>query len=125
MRVLGKKKHEKFHVDSILRTAFLVQICHRSKLLTLFIHKMTLLVAMLALPGCVYMMESVFFLIVEAFGAIPSVKGFISFSVRNVELIFKNWFTLNMPRPSRFIDPRMKFGKQECGSLRHITLNPR
>ena len=50
------------------------------------------------------------------------------FSVGNVELIFKNWFTLSRPRPSTsWVDPCMKFGKQECGLLWYhgIILNPR
>ena len=39
------------------------------------------------------------------------------FSVGNVELI-QNWFTLGMQSPSgEFIDPRVKFGKQECEPL--------
>ena len=62
---------------------------------------MTLLVALFAVAGCVYMLESVFFLNVEVFGVNDSVGGRIRvFSVGNVELIFKNWFRLNMLRPS-------------------------
>ena len=88
---------------------------------------MTLLAAMFAVAGRVNMLESVFFLNVEVFGVTDSVGERIRvFSVGNVELIFKNWFRLSMRRPSiEFIDSRVKFGKQECGSLRHITLNPR
>ena len=86
---------------------------------------MTLLVAMFAASGCVYMLESVFFFNVEVFGVNDSDSERIRvFPVGNVELIFKNWFRLNMLRPSNLsIDPRVKFGKQECGSLRYITLN--
>ena len=43
---------------------------------------MTLLVAMFAVAGCVYMLESVFFLNVEVFNlvlTVPSVKEFASF----------------------------------------------
>ena len=62
---------------------------------------MTLLVAMFAVAGCVYMLESVFFLNVEVFGVTDSVGERIRvFSVGNVELIFKNWFRLSMRRPS-------------------------
>ena len=83
----GKEKHEKFRVDSILRRVFLVQIC---RLFELF----TLLVAMLTVPGCVYVLESVFFLNVEVFGVNDSLGERIRVSsVGNVELIFKNWFT--------------------------------
>ena len=69
-----------FCVDSIRRSVFLVQICRLFELLTRFIHIMTLLVAMFAVPGCVYMLEIVFFLNVEVFGVHdPSAKGFASF----------------------------------------------
>ena len=54
---------------------------------------------MFAIPGCVYMFEGVFFLNV---GVNDSLGERIRiFSVENVELIFKNEFTLSMPRPSR------------------------
>ena len=63
---------------------------------------MTLLVAMFAITGYVYMLKSVFFLNVEVFGVGDSLGERIHiFYVGNVELIFKNWFTLSMPRPSR------------------------
>ena len=52
---------------------FLVQICRLFELLTRVIHKMTLLVVMFAIAGCVYMLESVFFLNVEVFGVNDSV----------------------------------------------------
>ena len=95
-----------------------MQIFRLFELLTRLIHKMTLLVDMFAVAGCVYMLESVFFLNDEVFGVNDSVGERIRvFSVGNVELIFENWFRLNMRR-------HVKFGKQECGSLRHITLNP-
>ena len=89
-------------MDSIRRSVFLVQICRLSELLTRFIHKMTLLVAMFAVAGCVYMLESVFFLNVEVFGVVNDSVGerIRVFSVGNVELIFKNWFRLSMRRPS-------------------------
>ena len=62
---------------------------------------MTLLVAMFAVGGCVYMLESVFFLNVEVFGVKDSVGERIRvFSVGNVELIFKNWFRLRRRWPS-------------------------
>ena len=81
----GKKKHEKFRVNSILRSDFLVQICRLFELFTRRIHNMTLLVAMLAVRGCVYMMESVFFLNVKAFGVSDSLRERINiFSVGNV-----------------------------------------
>ena len=52
---------------------------------------MTLLVAMFAVAGCVYMLESVFFLIVEDFGVSDSRGERIRvFCVRNVEVIFQN-----------------------------------
>ena len=61
-----------------------MQICRLFELLTRFIHKMTLLVAMLAVPGCVY-------IYVEDFGVNDSLGERIRvFSVGNVELIFKN-----------------------------------
>ena len=73
----------------------------RTICVTRFIHKMTLLVVMFAVAGCVYMMESVLFLNVEVFGVNDSVGERIRvFSVENVELIFKNWFSLSMRRPS-------------------------
>ena len=85
-------------MDSIRRSVSLVQICRLFEQLTRFIHKMTLLVAMFAVAGCVYMLESVFFLNVEVFGVNDSVGERIRvFSVGNV---FKNWFRLNMLRPS-------------------------
>ena len=88
-------------MESIRRSVFLVQICRLFELLTRFIHKMTLLVAMFAVAGCVYMLESVSFLNVEVFGVTDSVGERIRvFSVGNVELIFKNWFRLSMRRPS-------------------------
>ena len=90
-------------MDSIRRSVFLVQICRLFELLTRFIHKMTLLVAMFAVGGCVYMlaMESVFFLNVEVFGVNDSVGERIRvFFVGNVELIFKNWFRLSRRWPS-------------------------
>ena len=69
-----------FCVDSIRRSVFLVQICRVFELLTRFIHKMTLLVAKFAVAGCVYMLESVFFLNVEVFGVNDSVgEGFACF----------------------------------------------
>ena len=37
------------------------------------------------------------------------------FSVGNVEFIFKNWFTLSMPRQSSLLIPRVKIGKLQCG----------
>ena len=62
---------------------------------------MTLLVGKLAVPGCVYMPESVFFLNVEVSGVNNSLGERIRiFFVGNVELIFKNWFRLSMLRPS-------------------------
>ena len=67
------------------------------ELLTRFIEKMTLLVAMFAVPGCVYMLESVFFFNFKPFGVSDSLGERIRiFSVGNVELIFKNWSTLSM-----------------------------
>ena len=88
-------------MDSICCSVFLLKICRLFDLLTRFIHKMTLLVAMFAVAGCVYMLESVFFLNVEVFGVNDSVGERIGvFSVGNVELIFKNWFRLSMRRPS-------------------------
>ena len=88
-------------MDSIRRSVFLVQICWLFELFTPFIQKMTFLVAMFAVAGCVYMLEGVFFLNVEVFGVNDSVGERIRvFSVGNVELIFKNWFRLSMPRPS-------------------------
>ena len=62
---------------------------------------MTFLVAIFAVPGCVYMLESVFFLNVEVF----CVSDFLGeririFPVGKVELIFKNWFKLSIPRAS-------------------------
>ena len=59
-------------MDSIPPSVFLVQICHLFELLPRFIHKMTFLVAMLDVLGCVYMLESVFFLNVEVFGVSDS-----------------------------------------------------
>ena len=59
-------------MDSILRSVFLVQICCLFELLTRFIRKMTLLVAMFAAAGCVYILESVFFLNVEPVSRIKS-----------------------------------------------------
>ena len=63
----GEEQREKFCVDSIRRSVFLVQICRLFELLTRFIHKMTLLVVMFAVAGCVYMLDSVFILNVEVF----------------------------------------------------------
>ena len=80
-----------------VRSVFLVESFRLFELLTQFIHKMTLLVAMLAVPACV--LESVFFLNVEVFGVSDSLGESILF-VGNVELIFKNWFRLSMLRPS-------------------------
>ena len=78
-----------------------MQICRLFELLTRFIHKMTLLVAMFAVAGCVYKLKSVFSLNVEVFGINDSLGERIRvFSVGNVELIFKNWFRLSMLRPS-------------------------
>ena len=52
---------------------------------------MALLVAMFAVPGCVYMFESVFFLNVEVFVVSDSLGERIRiFSVGKVELIFQN-----------------------------------
>ena len=60
------------------------------ELVTQFIYKMTLLVAMFAVSGCVYMLESVFFLNVEVFGVNDSVGERISvFSVGNVGLFLR------------------------------------
>ena len=88
-------------MDSSRRSVFLVQICRLFELFTRFIHKMTLLVAMFAVAGCVYMLESVFFLNVEVFGVNDSVGERIRvFSVGNVQLIFRNWFRLSMRLPS-------------------------
>ena len=53
-------------------------ICRLFELLTPFIHKMTLLVAMFAVPGGVYMLNSVFFFKRSLMLAIPSVKRFLS-----------------------------------------------
>ena len=89
----------KSNVKSFVWTPFAVVffLCRVAR----FIHKMTLLVAMFAVGGCVYMVESVFFLNVEVFGVNDSVgKRIRVFSVGNVELIFKNWFRLSRRRPS-------------------------
>ena len=60
-----------------------------------------LLVTMFVVAGCFYMLESVFFLNVVVFGISDSIGERIRiFSVGNVELIFKTWLTLSMPRPS-------------------------
>ena len=64
-------------------SVFLVRICRLFELLTRFIHKM--LVAMFAVPGGVYMLNSVFFLNAEVFGVSDSLGEKIS--VGNVELI--------------------------------------
>ena len=62
---------------------------------------MTLSVAMFAVAGCVYVLESVFFSNVEVFGVSDSLLERIHiFSVGNVKLIFKNWFKLSTLRPS-------------------------
>ena len=62
---------------------------------------MTFLVAMFAVPGGVYMMESVFFLKVEVFCVSDSLsERTCIFSVGKEELIFQNWFSLSMPCPS-------------------------
>ena len=62
---------------------------------------MTLLVVMFAVAGCVYMPESVFFLNVEVFGVSDTLGETIHIiSVGNVELRFKNWFTLSTLRSS-------------------------
>ena len=58
---------------------------------------------MLAVAGCVYTLESVFFLNVEVFGASDSLGGrsrIFSVGHAHVELIFHKWFTLSMPPPS-------------------------
>ena len=63
---------------------------------------MTLLVAIFAVAGCVYMLESVFVLNVEMFGVSDSFGERIHiFFVGKVELIFKNCFRVSMPQPSR------------------------
>ena len=62
-----------------------MQICRLFELLTPFFHKMTLLVAMFAVPGGVYMLNSRFFLNAEVFGVSDSLGEKIS--VGNVELI--------------------------------------
>ena len=94
----------KSNVKSFVWTPFaavFLQICRLFEVLTRFIHKMTLLVAIFAVAGCVYMLESVFFLNVEVFGVNDSLGERIRvFSVGNVEPIFKNWFRLSMLRPS-------------------------
>ena len=88
-------------MDAIRRSVFLVQICRLFELLTRFIQRMTLLVAMFAVAVCVYMLQSVFFLNVEVFGVNDSLGERIrAFSVRNMELIFKNCFRLSMLWPS-------------------------
>ena len=47
------------------------------------------------------MLESVFLYNFKPFGDSDSLgKSIGVLSVGNVELIFKNWFTLSMPRPS-------------------------
>ena len=64
---------------------------------------MTLLVAMFAVAGCVYMLESVFFLNVELRSLVLAIllgERIHIFFVGNVELIFKNCFRLSMLRPS-------------------------
>ena len=56
---------------------------------------------MSAVAGCFYMLENVFFLNVEVFGVSDTLGEMIRiFSVGNVELIFENWCTLSMLRPS-------------------------
>ena len=63
---------------------------------------MNLLVAMFAVAGCVYMLESFSFFNVEVFGVNDSVGERVRvFSVGNVELIFKNWFRLSVRRPKK------------------------
>ena len=64
------------------------------------------------------MLESVLFLNFKPFAVCDSLGERIRvFYVGNGELLFQNCFTLSMPRPSRFIYPRVTFGKLECGSL--------
>ena len=61
------------------------------------------------------MLESVFFINVKpSVLAIRSVRGFPSF-------LSDMWHATSI----EFIDLPVKFGKQECGSLQHITLNLR
>ena len=62
---------------------------------------MTFLVALCAVPGLAWMLESVFFLNFKPFGVSDSLGERIRvLSVGNVEFIFQNWFALNLPRPS-------------------------
>ena len=75
-------------MDSVCRSDFLLQSCPLFRLLTRFIDKMTLLVAMFAVPGCAEILESVF-LNFNPFGVRDSFGERIGvFSVGNVELIF-------------------------------------
>ena len=54
-----------------------------------------------AVAGCVWMVEIVFFLNFWLFGVRDSLGEIIRvFCVGNVKLIFQNWFTLSMLRPS-------------------------
>ena len=62
-----------------------MQISRLFELLTRFIHKMTLLVALFAVPGGVYMLQSVFLLNAEVYCVSNSLGEKIS--VGNVELI--------------------------------------
>ena len=57
---------------------------------------------MFAVPGCVYILESVFFVLhFQLFDVSDSFRERIRvFSVGNVEPIFQNRFTLSMQRPS-------------------------
>ena len=111
---------KRFYVDSIRHSVFLLQSCSLFVLLTRFIHLRTFLVAIFAVSGCAEMLESVFLYNFKPFDVSDSLGENIGvLSLGNVEPTFKNWFRLNMLRPSS------ELGKQECGSLRHITLNPR
>ena len=84
-----EEQREKFHLHSIRRSVFLAQSCPFFEPLTRFIHKTTLLVAIFGVPGCVYTLESVFFLNVVVFGVSDSLGERIHmFSVANVEHYF-------------------------------------
>ena len=56
---------------------------------------------LLAVLGCLDAGECFLFKLLKLFAVTDSLGEMIRvFSVANVELIFQNWFTLNMARPS-------------------------
>ena len=114
----SKEQRENFHADSIrqlLSFRAVNSICSRNNFLCGYVCSSWVC---LDAGECFFFFKTSSPLVL----AIRSVKEFAYFLSEMWSLFFR--INSRLAATSiEVIDPRVKFGKQECGSLRHITLN--